>query len=303
MWAGLTGPFDPALWPYRASGGSGYTKSRGTLFRIYGFQPGEEGEAIPDADVSWESYVVTHDVETDGYYIDLGGPARVIVCPDQLHEFVLSGRKGNGHNRQSTLLPYSQRNVPGIMLSHNSQIVKLPTRVRAELYQLGMDPGARGSIDYIGVQLQGEGNASFREFVDVEFTFPGDSDTDRREHFTHGFHTALNNNFESFAGCNYIDHAPGNDAVRLGDVWGPNRSKWWNYDASAACGTREPSVNRKQRAQYDVPFNAVQLLPTVNTGSDTLRLLYGTIRPLTDAEKKNGRDHKSDWDEWDRWDR
>jgi hypothetical protein len=289
--AGLAGPFDPTTqWPYRASGGSGYTKSRGTRFRIYGFQPGEEGTAIPDADTSWVSYVVTHDVETDGYYVDLGGPARLIVCPDQLHEYILSGKK-------------SQRNVPGIMLSHNSQIVKLPTHVRAEMYQLGIDPGARGQIDYIGVQLQGDGNATFREFVDVEFIFPGDSDVDRRQHFTNGFHTALNGNFESFAGCNYIDYAPGNDAVRLRDVWGPNRSKWWNYNAAAACGTREPAVNMKQRANYDVPFNAVQLLPTVNSGSDTLRLLYGTIRALTEDEKKNGKDQKTDWQEWDKWDR
>jgi hypothetical protein len=59
----------------------------------------------------------------------------------------------------------------------------------------------------------------------------------------------------------------------------------------------------KQRANYDVPFNAIQLLPSVNTASDTLRLLYGTIRALTDAETKNGRDHKTDWEEWDSWDR
>jgi len=299
---GIIDAFNPALWPYRAIGGTGYTKSRGTLFRIYGFQPSEKDQTIPDADDVWTSYVVSYDSETKGYFVDLGGPARVIVCAEQLQEYVLTGKKGNGHKELSTLLPQSQRNVPGIMLSHNSQIVKLPRHVRGELYQLGMDVGARGLIDYIGFQLQGDGNAAFREFVDVEISFPTDSETDRAQHFTSGFHTALNTNFESFAGCNYLDYTPGNDAVRLGDVWGPNRSKWSGYNASLACGSREPSANQRQRANYDVAFNAIQILPTVNASTDTLRLFYGPIAAIPDRER-GARDHKVDWLEWDRWDR
>ncbi len=299
---GIAGAFNPALWPYRAIGGTSYTKSRGTLFRVYGFNPSEKDQQVPDADDVWTSYTVRRDAETDGYYVDLGGPARVIVCAEQLHDFVLTGKKANGHKDRSTLLPRSQSNVPGIMLSHNTQIVKLPKRVRAELYRLGMDVGARGLIDYIGFQLQGEGNASFREFVDVEISFPTDSETDRVQHYTTGFHTALNTNFESFAGCNYADYAPGNDAVRLRDVWGPNRSKWWSYGASVACGSREPSVNQKQRANYDVAFNAIQVLPTVNVNTDTLRLFYGKIRAIPESERSS-RDLKVDWLEWDRWDR
>ena len=299
--AGIAGMFDPSVWPYRATGGAGYTKSRPTLFRIYGFQPAELDEEIPNADDPWTTYVVRYDGETKGYYADLGGPARAIVCAEQLQEYVLTGKRGNGHKNLSTLLPWSQRNVPGIMLSHNAQIVKLPKRVRAELYQLGLDVGARGMIDYIGFQLQGDGNAAFREFVDVEISFPSDSETDRVQHYTTGFHTALNTNFESFAGCNYVDYAPGNDAARLRDVWGPNRSMWWNYGASLACGSREPSVNQKQRANYDVAFNAVQLLPTVNTKSDTTRLFFGQINPIPEREQ-GSRDHKVDWSEWDQWD-
>jgi hypothetical protein len=300
--AGIAGLFDPAVWPYRAGGGLGYTASRGTQFRIYGFRLAESGQVIPDADDPWTSYVVKYDAETKGYYADLGGPARVIVCAEQLHEYVLSGKKGNGHKDLSTVLPQSQRNVPGIMLSHNSQIVKLPKRVRAELYPLGLDVGPRGLIDYIGFQLQGNGSGTFREFVDVEVSFPSDSATDLTAHYTSGFHTASNSNFESFAGCNYVDHTPGNDSVRLRDVWGPNRSKWWSYNASAACGSREPSVNQKQRANYDVAFNAIQILPTVSTGTDTLRLFYGQIAPIPESER-GSRDHKVDWSEWDRWDR
>jgi hypothetical protein len=298
---GLAGMFEPSLWPYRATGGTGYTRSRATLFRIYGFQPSEKDQAIPNADDVWTSYVVQYDAETKGYYIDLGGPARAIVCAEQLQEYVLTGKKGNGHKGLTTLLPLSQRNVPGIMLSHNSQIVKLPKRVRSELVQLGMDAGARGLIEYIGFQHQGDGNSAYREFVDVEITFQNDSETDRVQHYTAGFHTALNTNFESFAGCNYVDYAPGNDAVRLKNVWGPNRSKWWNYGASAACGSRELSVNQKVRANYQVAFNAIQVLSSVNSNTDTLRLFFGKISPIPEREK-GSRDLKVDWLEWDRWD-
>jgi hypothetical protein len=288
-------------WPYRPGGGVDYTKSRGTQFRIYGFQPAQLGQLIPNVDNTWTTYPVRYDNEVRGYYIDLGGPARVMICPDQLHEYVLAGKKGNGHMEGSTLLPLSQQNVPGIMLTHNTQIVKLPYRVRKELYQLGLFQAARGVIDYIGFQLQGSGSPEFREFVDVEVQFAGDSQTDRLKHYQVGFHTAVNTNFETFAGCNYVDYAPGNDAVRLRDVWGPNRSNRQGYAIWQACASREPAVNQRQRANYEVPFNGVQILPTVNTSTDTLRLFYGVIRPIPESETRK-KDHKTDWAEWDRWD-
>ena len=58
--------------------------------------------------------------------------------------------------------------------------------LRQAIYQLGMDVGPRGLIDYIGFQLQGEGSATFRKFVDVEISFPTDSETDRAQHYTKG---------------------------------------------------------------------------------------------------------------------
>ncbi len=296
--AGLAGDFNPAVWPYLPGGGAGSTKSKGTLFRLYGFQPSELGQLIPDADESFTSYPVQYDDKAEGHYIDLGGPARVFVCPQQIHDYVLAGGKGNGHVDSSTLLPPSQRNVPGIMLTHNSQILKLPRRIKQEMAALGLEHGGRGLIDYIGVQLQGNGSAEFREFVDLEISFPGDSEKDRLEHFKAGLHTATNVSFESFAGCNYVDYAPGNDAVRLRDIWGPNRSRRQGYENWRACGTREPSVNRKVRANYEVPFNAIQLLPTVNTASDTLRIFFGEIRPVV-ATKRQRLEHKTDWREWD----
>jgi hypothetical protein len=50
-----------------------------------------------------------------------------------------------------------------------------------------------------------------------------------------------------------------------------------------------------------VPFNAIQLLPTVNTGTDTLRIFFGDIRPVVATERQK-RDHKTDWRDWDLWD-
>jgi hypothetical protein len=282
---GILVPFNPAgdaRWPYRPGGGTGYTKSRGTLFRIYGFQPAELNQQVPDAVNPFVSYRVRYDSDSKGYYIDTGRPARVVICPDQLHNYVLAGRKRLGHRDGSTRLPTSQRNVPGIMLTHNSQITWLPPHVKAEMDQLGLEHRNRGVIDYIGVQLQGNGSAQFREFVDVEVLFPSDSDTDRAAHFKWGFHTALNTNFETFAGCSYFDYAPGNDSVRLRDAWGPIRQSLllgYTYVNSswAPCGSLEPAVNQKVRANYEVAFNAIQLLPTVNTNTDTLRLFYGPI--------------------------
>ena len=65
--AGITGAFAPEVWPYRASGGAGYTRSKATLFRLYGFQPSEVGQLIPDADESFTSYMVQYDTEAKGY--------------------------------------------------------------------------------------------------------------------------------------------------------------------------------------------------------------------------------------------
>jgi hypothetical protein len=296
--------FNPALWPYRAAGGTGYTKSRGTLFRLYGFTSGEyiAGHSVPNEDQPWITYPVQWDADSNAYYVDLGGPNRARVCPTQLQDYVLSGKKGNGHKDSSALLPTVQQNVPGIMLAHNSQIVKLPTHIKREMDGLGLVHGDFGKIDFISVQQQGNGNAQFREFVNVQMSFPGDSQVDRVAHYTYGLMTAFNINFESFAGCNYVDSAPGNDGVRIVDLWSPNKSAKQGYNIWQACGTKEPTVNQIQRENYDVPFNAVQILSTVNAGTDTMNVFYGTIAPLTDADKKK-KDLKLDWLDWMKFDR
>jgi len=296
--SGIAGGFDPSLWPYSSNGKGQTTKSRGTLFRLYGFDASQAGRAIDNADDPSRRYVIRQDASIPGaYYADLEGPARVSVCASQLDDYVLAGEKGNGHKSSSQLLPAAQRNVPGVMLTRNAQILKIPTRVKRELRELGLPTGDKGLVDYIGVQLQGNGSDQFREFVDVEIAFPWDSEDDREAHYKFGFHTAANTNFESFAGCNYQDHSPGNDSVRLHELWGPNRSSDRESSSWRACGRREPRGNQKVRTNYDVPFNAIQLLPAVSVSSDTLRLFFGPIRPVAERETTN-RDRR-DWRDWD----
>ena len=299
---GIAGAFNPALWPYRAAGGAGYTTSKGTLFRIYGFAASTFGSLIPNEDMPWITYPVQFDADTNAYYVDLGGPQRVRVCPNQFQDYVLAAKKGNGHKDSSAMLPKSQQNVPGIMLARNSQIVKLPTRIKAEMDSLGLAHGFFGRIDYIAVQQQGGGNAQFREFVNLQLSFPGDSLIDRLQHYAFGLLTAFNVNFESFAGCNYIDSAPGNDSVRLMDLWSPNKSLKQGFNVWQACGAREPAANQKQRENYDVPYNAVQILSTVGAGNDTMNVLFAPITPLSLADTKR-KDLKTDWLDWDKADR
>ncbi len=299
---GIAGAFNPALWPYRSAGGAGYTKSKGTLFRIYGFAASTFGSLVPNEDMPWITYPVQYDADANGYFIDLGGPQRVRVCPNQFQDYVLAGKKGNGHKDSSAMLPTSQQNVPGIMLARNQQIVKLPTRVKREMDSLGLVHGVYGRIDYMAVQQQGNGNAQFREFVNVQLSFPGDSMVDRLQHYAFGLLTAFNVNFESFAGCNYIDSAPGNDSVRLVDLWSPNKSTKQGYAVWQACGAREPVANQKQRENYDVAFNAIQILSTVNSGTDTVNVFFGAITPLSAADVKR-KDLKIDWLDWDKADR
>jgi hypothetical protein len=296
---GISGPFDPALWPYSTSGGSKKTESRGALFRIYGFKATELGVGIPDAAVSGRTYPVVEDTTIPGpgrYYIELRGPggpvggqpAKVFICPSQLQTNIIdqtSVPQGDpGVLPGSTALTSSQKNVPGIMLTHNASQISIPSRVRTELAQLGMPiSGTKGVVDYIGVQTWGGGSSRFREFIDVEVTFVDDSKTDRVQHYLMGFHTANNINFEGQgSSCNYIDHDAGNDTMRFNDVW--EGSKVSHPEWGPACGSREPSANEKRRENYAVPFNAVQMLSSVNTNSDTVRLFYGEIRtPVNEA--------------------
>lgn len=282
---GVPGGFNPSLWPYDPLGGNNKTKSRGTLFRVYGFKANQLGAVIHDADTA-STYIVTADPQISGvFYIELNGPARVIICPSQVQTNFIAG---NEQTKAWTLpgtgeLTDPQKNVPGIMLNHNVARIAVPNRVRDELAALGMpllNPNGHeaqnGLVDYIGFQLWGHGNADYREFVDVDVRFINDDALNRLQHYLFGFHTAKNGDLESFAGCNYVDRAPGNDGVRFNDVWAGTKQN--NPQWGPACGQLEPNQNQKVRENYAVPFNGMQILPNVNTNDDTLRIFFGPIR-------------------------
>jgi len=296
---GISGPFNPSLWPYGPTGGGNRTRSRGTLFRIYGFRATEVGFAVPDVDVAGRAYPVVADPQIPGmFYIELGEdgvpagghPARVFICPSQLMTDLIdqgqSGLDDPGVLPDTAVLAEANKNVPGILLTRNASVIPVPPRVRTELVQIGTPlvdslgrPVTQAAVDYIGLQLWGGGAAEYREFVDVEVTFTEDSLADRLRHYAFGFHTAKDVNYEGRGvGCDYVDRQPGRDGIRMNDVWEGSHAtdpRW-----GPACGNREPSQNQKKREDYAVAFNAVQLLPTVNTGSDTVRLHYGTLRPV-----------------------
>jgi len=64
--------------------------------------------------------------------------------------------------------------------------------------------------------------------------------------------------------------------VRFNDAWAGNHQN--NPQWGPACGQREPDQNQKVRENYAVPFNGMQILPTVNVNDDTLRIFFGQIR-------------------------
>ncbi len=284
---GIPGGFDPHLWPYDPRGRGDSTPSRATLFRIYGFAENQVGVLVSDADVAGRVYPVQVDPEIPGArFVDLGGPARPIICVSQLQRDLIdeSAAKKPGAPPGSTVLSDARRNVPGIMLNHNAAVIDVPRPVRDDLRTLGTplvdDRGHeidRGLVDYVGAQLWGHGAGRYREFVDVEIEFVFDDPDDLAAHYAFGFLTAKNVDFESFSGCNYLDTAPGNDAVRFNDVWTEKHAGDPNY--GPACGTREPARNQRVRENDVVPFGAIQLLPSVNTGDDTVRLFFGAVRP------------------------
>lgn len=268
----IPGEFDPSLWPYDPDGGQNKTRSRGTLFRIYGFKAERVGSFVYNANDPSRSYQIVADPNIAGtYYIDLGGPTAVYIPVSYLQTNLLGP---HGHGKLwtvpgSTRLTDAQRNVPGITLNHNVARVKLPKAIRD---QMGTN-AKRGLVDYVGFQLWGHGNPKFREFVDVEVKFVYDS----IDHNKYGFRTAYRGDFEGFSNCNYLDFTPGADGARFNDVWKGNHAGDPHW--GSACGSREKSQNQKVRANYNVPLDSIQLLPTVNVHDDTAFILYGEIRP------------------------
>jgi hypothetical protein len=283
---GIGGGFNPAVWPYNPAGGTNKTVSRGTLFRLYGFADSEIGHTIPNADNPAITYTVQADPQIPSVnFIDLGGPAKVFICPSQLQTKLIEGTPVKSWNLPGTTqLADVSKNIPGVMLNHNIERIVIPARVRNELAALGMplkNPNGTsatyGLIDYVGVQQWGHGNANFREKVDLQIQFVSDDPANRPLHYQVGFHTATNRDFEGFASCDYEDYNPGNDGVRMNDVWAGTNAG--NPNWGPACGSLEPSINQRRREQYVVPLNAVQINTTVNTHDDTMRVFYGTIRP------------------------
>ena len=208
------------------------------------------------------------------------------MCVSQLQHDLIdeSSAKKAGVLPGSAVLGDAARNVPGIMLNHNAAVIDVPKAVRDDLRRLGTPlrdargrDADKGLVHYVGVQLWGHGPGRYREFVDVEVEFVFDDPGDLHAHYTFGFLTAKNVDDESFSGCSYQDAAPGNDAVRFNDVWA--RTHVGDRGYGPACGSREPRQNQRMRENYDVPFGAVQLLPSVNSGDDTVRLFFGEIRP------------------------
>jgi len=187
--------------------------------------------------------------------------------------------------------------VPGLLLSHNVDRIEIPRRVRTELQALGIPlrnaggaPVAYGLVDYIAVQQWGGGNEAYREFIDLQVQFVNDDPRNRLQHYQVGFHTVQHRDLEGSVGCHYVDSEPDEDGLRMHDVWAGTHAASARW--GAACGRREPSANQKRRENYDVPLNAVQLLSTVATQDDTVRIYYGQIRP-EEAETASGNSQRA----------
>jgi hypothetical protein len=272
-------PDDPAQWPYYPGGGHDKTKSRPTKFRIYGFSSSAAGTWVSNADGT-AFYEVVSDPDIAGaYYVDIGGPGMVLIAVSDLQLSQLQ-RGGGDVDRDAypgtTRLTDAQRNVSGIHLARNRDKISVPKRVREEQVRLGAplvnERGRKTSkayVDYVGFQLWGHGASKYKEFVDVEISFVHDA----VDHYRYGFHTAKNVNFEGIKGCEYLDSRPGNDTSRFNDVWEGKHPTW-----GKACGSKENRHNQQIRANYDVPLNAIQLLASVNTGDDTVKVFFGMIR-------------------------
>ena len=178
--------------------------------------------------------------------------------------------------------------TPAVELA--SQLLDIPTRVRNDLVSIGTplvdEQGravTRGTVEYIGLQLWGwGGNSDYREFVSVQVRFPNDS-TDKRTHYSNGFHTVTETNVEGVTGsdCTYKDYDPRDNAIRFNDAWVGDKLTDPNY--GPACGSLESSSNQKVRENYVMPLGAVQVNTTVSTADDTMRIYYGTIKPLSQA--------------------
>lgn len=265
---GIPGQFNPALWPYNPNGGTAKTRSRGTLFRVYGFSAAHVGDTVSDAANPLTTYPIIADPNIPGtYYIALGGPASILTPLSYIQTSLLQNEAIRPwHLPGTTQLTAAQRNVPGITITHNIERIPFPAEVR-QRYGI---TATSGPLDYIGLQLWGHANDRFREFVDAGVGFLHDEST---QHDAYGFRIMRNGNFEGAASCTYLDYNANSDTVRYRDVWrGVNAG---NPHFGPPCGALEPSANQRQRENFSLTNDEVQLLPTVNSHDDTARVFFG----------------------------
>jgi hypothetical protein len=265
---GIPGPFNPALWPYNPNGGAGKTRSRGTLFRVYGFSAAHVGDTVRDAVNPLTTYPIVADPGIPGmYYVDLGGPTSILTPLSYIQINLLQNEPLKPWHLPGTIqLNAAQRNVPGITITHNIERIPFPAEVR-QRYGI---TATSGPLDYIGLQLWGHGNARFREFVDAGVGFVHEEPA---QHDAYGFRTVRNNNFEGAASCTYRDSDAENDTIRYRDVWRGVNAGSPHY--GPPCGILEPPVNQRQRENFALTDDEAQLLPTVNTNNDTARVFFG----------------------------
>jgi hypothetical protein len=277
----ITADATPAAWPFGPASGSATTPSRGTLFRIYGFAPEARGADVPEVGGAGRVFKVLADPDVPGAsYVDLGGPARVRIDLGTLQPDIMraDGKVQSWMRAGTRLLTDAERNVPGIMLNHNTAWIAVPFARREQLAAQGRplvnqagEPTTTALVQFVGFQQWGAGAKRFVEFVDVDVELPCAA-LDRD---LYGFNTVRPISFEGFKKCDYVDGAANGDTIRFNDVWGGNvRGR---ADSAQPCV--ESPRNQLPRTVWQVPIDVVQFLSAVNTEEDTARVYFGPLMP------------------------
>lgn len=280
---GLGGTFNPSVWPFdiNASNGSGSTRSRGTLFRVYGFNPSLVGTFVNNADNEDLKYQIVEDKDIPGaFYINLGGPARVEIKLSDLQtkSLDLVSNIQTFSTDGSNNLDTAQLNVPGVMLSLNKEELRIPKFIRKRLKKLGTplrnsngNSTKQGSMNSLVVLVPGSGSDAFREFVDIEVEFPcGNLDAN-----LFGLKSVLESDKTNVANsCAYLDDNPIQNSLRFKDKFTRRKLR---TNANLACGDAESKDNQILRTNFDIGKNSIQILSTVSAQSDIFKLLFGDI--------------------------
>ena len=164
----------------------------------------------------------------------------------------------------------SNLNVPGVNLSHNRARLKIPKATGAK--KLKGPNGKKtqfAEVDYIGVQLHGDGSVKYREFADIEISFP----CGELKHSEFGLKTVrtLTKKGSEINSCEYTDSNPSMNTTRFFDRFTKRKGQ------ILACGDLEPEANQSIRENFNMADNSVQLLPTVSANSETYYIFYGNF--------------------------